>query len=247
MNRLMLLAAGAAALTLAACDRGAEVRMEDDANGAALRTIAKLDCPEKEGKLERVSVAADGLSCAYKTETAEVTLRLVALAGSDAQSVLGPIETELQGIVPKPKKAADGTATVTSTTETVEGGEKAEINLPGLHINADDGGAKIRVGNIKIDANDNGQTEVKVGENTIVNADDGNAEIRMAKSKGDAVRATYILAAENTASGYDVVGYEARGPKAGPIVVAVVKARETKGRHDVFDDMKDLVERNVGE
>ena len=37
------------------------------------------------------------------------------------------------------------------------------------------------------------------------------------------------------------------GPKAGPIVVAVVKAqREERSQHDLFDDMKDLVERNVG-
>jgi hypothetical protein len=242
MNRLMLLAAGAAALTLAACDRGAEVRVQDDANGGALRTIAKLDCPEKEGKLERVSVAADGQSCVYKSETADVTLRLVALNGGEAQSVLGPIETELQGIVPKPKQADDAAATTTT-----EGGEKAEISLPGLHINAGDGGANIRVGNIKIDASGDGDAEIKVGDNTTINADDGNAEIRMAKSKGDAVRATYILARDDAGSGYNVVGYEARGPKAGPIVIATVKAREEKGRHDVFNDMKDLVEHNVGE
>ena len=76
---------------------------------------------------------------------------------------------------------------------------------------------------------------------------DQGAEIRTLKT-GDEVRSTYILASDKGANGYHVVGYEARGPKAGPIVVAVVKAqREERSQHDLFDDMKDLVERNVGE
>jgi len=44
-----------------------------------------------------------------------------------------------------------------------------------------------------------------------------------------------------------VVGYEARGPKGGPIAVATVKAKDRDaGDHDVFKDMKALVRHNVG-
>jgi hypothetical protein len=243
MNRLMLLAAGMAALSLTACDRSAEVRVEDDKGAAGLRTISRLDCPEEQGHLTRVSASPDGLTCAYRGEGAEVTLRLAALTGGDAQSVLAPIEAELKGLIPAPKKETEVAAN--AEADTGDGG-KAEINFPGLHIKADNGGANIQIGNIKIDA-DEGAAEVRVGQATTINANDSGAEIRTARTGADAIRATYILASENTASGYEVAGYEARGPKAGPIVVAVVKADEAHKRNDLFDDMKDLVERNVGE
>jgi hypothetical protein len=61
------------------------------------------------------------------------------------------------------------------------------------------------------------------------------------------VRATLILASDKATSGYRVVGYEARGPKGGPLAVAVVKAKGRDGSdHDIFEDMKTLVRRNVG-
>lgn len=242
MNRLILLAA--AALTLAACDRAVtrtETETEVD-GGAALRTVSKLDCPDKQGDLTLVSTAADGKGCAYATDGAEVTLRLVALENGDARAALDPIEAELKGLIPPPQKTAGATASV---DEDGDNSGKAEINFPGLHIRADDEGADVRIGNIKIDADDEG-AKVQVGAETTVNANDEGAEIRTAKA-GDEVRSTYILASDKGAGGYHVVGYEARGPKAGPIVVAVVKAqRDDRSQHDLFDDMKDLVKRNVG-
>jgi len=62
MTRWMLLAAGAAALTLSACDRTAEVKVEKD-EGEALRTISKLECPETQGELTLQSAKADGAEC----------------------------------------------------------------------------------------------------------------------------------------------------------------------------------------
>jgi hypothetical protein len=58
-------------------------------------------------------------------------------------------------------------------------------------------------------------------------------------------RATYILARDDLKDGWKAVGYEAAGPKAGPITVAVFKAHEG-GHHDVSDDIKRLVRRNGG-
>lgn len=250
MNRLMLLAAAGAVLGLAACnapDRS-ETKTQAD-TGGALRTIAKLDCPQKQGDLTLASTAADGKSCAYTTDGAEVTLRLVALEGGDAKAALDPIEAELKGIIPPPRKAAGATASVDAEEDNSgKGGGKTEINFPGLHIRADDEGADVRIGNIKIDAENDGETKVQVGAETTVNANEDGAEIRTAKAAGGEVRSTYILASDKGASGYHVVGYEARGPRAGPIVVALVKARrDDRDQHDLFDDMKDLVERNVGD
>jgi hypothetical protein len=53
---------------------------------------------------------------------------------------------------------------------------------------------------------------------------------------------------DNTASdaGWRLVGYEARGPQGGPIVVATVRAKD-RNNDGVFDDAKDLVSLNVGE
>ena len=246
MNRLMLLAAAGAMLGLAACERTVERAKTETDDAATLRTISKLDCPQKQGELTLTSAAADGKTCAYAMDGAEVTLRLVALTNGDARAALDPIEAELKGLIPPPRKGAGATASVDAQDKSGNGGDKAEINFPGLHIKADDDGADIRLGNIKIDADDDG-AEVKVGNETVVNATDKGAEIRTLKS-GEDFRSTYILASDKDANGHRVVGYEARGPKAGPIVVAVVKAqRDSRNQRDLFDDMKDLVERNVGE
>jgi hypothetical protein len=116
--------------------------------------------------------------------------------------------------------------------------EHAHIDLPGIHIDADDDGkADVNVGTIHVNAGENG------------------AVVRMARDvrlRGEAFsrdkrgfRATYILAKDNLKDGWKTVGYEAAGPKIGPITVAVVKAR-TGDHHDVFNDVKRLVRKNAG-
>lgn len=118
-------------------------------------------------------------------------------------------------------------------------GESARIRLPGLHIDAEDDKADIRIGGIRI------------------NAEGDEATIRMFRDvrlKGEAfsrqkrgIRATYIYAGRDLPGGYKAVGYEAGGPKAGPLAVAMVRAREAD-RHDgdLYDDVKRLVRRNGG-
>ena len=60
----------------------------------------------------------------------------------------------------------------------------------------------------------------------------------------EGVRESYLLARDNApASGWHAVGYEARGPRGGPLVIGVVRQREDG---DAFDDAKELVERNAG-
>ena len=115
-------------------------------------------------------------------------------------------------------------------------GDHADINLPGIHISADDDKARVNMGAIHVDAGDDGAT-VRV-----------NREVRL---RGEAFsrerhgfRATYILAKDNLKDGWHAVGYEAAGPKIGPITVAVFKARDSD--HRVSDDLKRLVRRNGG-
>jgi len=112
------------------------------------------------------------------------------------------------------------------------------IDLPGIHINADEGGkADIDVGSIHVNAGDQG---------AVIRID------RPVRLRGEALspekrgfRATYIIANDNLKDGWRAVGYEAAGPKAGPITVAVVKSRS--GEHDhVLNDVKRLVRKNGG-
>jgi hypothetical protein len=126
-------------------------------------------------------------------------------------------------------------------------GENAKIRMPGIHVDATDGGAQVRVGPLRIDADETeGDANVTVGDQrVVVKAKNDAAEIRT-EHDTDEVRRTYILADERrTDGGWELVGYEARGPKSGPVVVAVVRSKHRRD-DNVFDSAKDLVERNVG-
>ncbi|MBO9545088.1 hypothetical protein [Caulobacter sp.] len=260
----LMIGVGASALT--ACHRTQSDQGQSERRPGRrepIHVIDKLDCPERQGELKRISVAADGQSCSYQSGEATVDLRLVRLNGGDAEAALAPIEGELKQIMPTPP----------ASPKPVEGKGKSgknqtSINLPGVKINASDGGADIRIGHLTINS-DGGAAEVKVNKNVnirgddahgavnvsandehegdvTIKADDHGAEIRTQK-KGDIVRSTLILANDKAPKGYRLAGYEARGPKGGPLAVAVVKAktRDTDD-HDIFRDMKALVRHNVG-
>jgi hypothetical protein len=119
-----------------------------------------------------------------------------------------------------------------------ESDEHAHIDLPGIHIDADDNGkADVNVGMIHVNAGENGAV-VRMSRDVRLRGEAFSREKR-------GFRATYILAKDNLKDGWKSVGYEAAGPKTGPITVAVVKAR-TGDHHDVFADVKRLVRKNAG-
>lgn len=229
MNRIALLAAGCAALALAACDHPDAARQRAEAE---LKVVSKLDCPATQGELTRVSAAVDGQTCVYSAEGTEVTLKILPLAGGDAAAALTPLETELKALLPAKPSAAPADAAA-------NGDEAVNIRLPGVSIEASNDNARVKVaGGVNIDADDE-RAEVRVMSDS---DDDARGHHR---DKG--VAATFILASDDPASPWKVVGYEARGPKGGPLVVATVKAkaRDHDG-HDLFDDMKALIRHNVG-
>lgn len=254
------------AATLGACDRGESHRTEHvdrkPARREPIRVIDRLDCPGRQGELTLVSKAEDGQSCAYASNEATVDLRLIRLNGGDAEAALAPVESELKSVMPTPPvpiKPMNGK----------KGGNRTTINLPGVKIDSSDHGADIRIGHLTINS-DGSAAEVKVNKNVNIRSDDAQAsvnvsanddregdvsiranddgaEIRTRKGGNDAVRSTLILANDKAPKGYRLAGYEARGPKGGPLAVAVVKAktRDTDD-HDLFKDMKALVRHNVG-
>jgi hypothetical protein len=136
-------------------------------------------------------------------------------------------------------------------------GDRARVSLPGIHVDADGDKANVRIGGFTIRANDgaasgsgsgvNGTVSAGDGQESVsFQATDGGAEIR-ARAPGEATRQTWLLTDDNASDGgWRTVGYEARGPRGGPVVVATVRARERRA-NSVFDDAKDLVALNVGD
>jgi hypothetical protein len=116
-------------------------------------------------------------------------------------------------------------------------GDHANINLPGIHISADDDKANVSVGGVHVDAGEDGAT-VRMSREVRLRGESLSRERR-------GFRSTYILAKDNLKDGWKAVGYEAGGPKAGPITVAVFKAHHGD-HHDVSEDVKRLVRRNGG-
>ncbi|WP_309606463.1 hypothetical protein [Phenylobacterium sp.] len=274
MKPLVLLAASALALASAAC-----------APGVAPTARTTLECPATEGDLTRTSVSADQRTCLYTTRGGnEVSLRLIA-APAGYETVLAPIEAELQTEIaadaagagakttgdkaeaaPLKVASADakgpGADAAKAAQEAAEDagrdaketdgddaaglridasrgkGEHAHIDLPGIHINADDNGkADVNVGMIHVNAGENGAV-VRIARDVRLRGEAFSRERR-------GFRATYILAQDNLKDGWTAVGYEAGGPKTGPVTVAVVKVK-ARDHHDVFDHVKRLVRRNGG-
>jgi hypothetical protein len=118
-------------------------------------------------------------------------------------------------------------------------GDNAHIDLPGLHIDTTGDSAKVDIAGLHIDAAEDEAT-VRV-----------TRDVRLlghpfTRRKGG-LRATFIAKRDNLPDGYRFVGYEASGPKTGPLTVAEVRSREAidDGDH-LYRDIRRLVRRNGG-
>lgn len=251
MTRLLIAAAPLTALALTAC-QPAEQKI-----GA---TPVRLDCPVTQGDLRRVSQAADGKSCEYRSGQTEVTLRLTPVVGS-AEATLQALEADLRKLRPMTLQPVSDTAADTLTppepydpavpeppappsppAALSADEERVEIDLPGFHVKADDEGAKLRIAGVNIDANDQGAEIRRVSYSRLP------GEQLSRERRG--VDAFFILAGEATGpQGYSLVGYKAGGRRDGPLTVAVVRSREGGDADggDVFgSDIDALLKRNGG-
>ena len=235
-----LLLTALAGLALAACDGDRTVRIStsdrSDKPKGVLRVVETLQCPEAQGQLTRKGAATDGgTTCWYVgPRGASVQLRLVRLDGKATDGVLKAVEEELRADLPR-----------------AEGGEAAEgdRSTPTISVQAEGDTADIRIGGFRIQAKDGDKREAAAeGEAEAVSVQHGadGAEIRV-RGGGTATRATWILTdARHAGEGWRLVGYEARGPEGGPLVVAVVRSKD-ESRDETFDDAVDLVSLNVGD
>jgi hypothetical protein len=244
--------------------------------GRPLVVADKLDCPDSQGRLLRQSAAADGQSCVYTTsDGATVTLQRTSLDGKSADDFLKSLEVTVSAGMPKHgdlpappplgTKPGDSKPGDNKTGEWSQGKakveshhshDKADIDLPGLHIHADGTGkATVRLPGITVDADDD-KALVKTSwggmKNAVIDADKTGAEIRAVNSDPANVDAIYILASD-TAGPDDihVVGYEARGPASGPLIIATFKGKRYDHHDheryggDAQNDLKKLIERNL--
>ena len=265
MKSAALILAGAGAMALGVALGGCVPPNARQPHLAAqhLKAVAKLECPESQGELIRTSASPDGKACAYVDgNDVVVQLKLLPISG-DPQATLSPIEADLRKMATfdasAPASSSPAETPESSRTEATDNRDhdrNVNINLPGVHIHAEDGGrANIDVAGMHIDADDKtnsahieGRRHGFMGHGAghfTIDANDSGAIIR-SRSIGPDVHQDLILASDKPGpEGWRAVGYEAQGPRAGPLVVAIVQSRS--GEHDrLFGDVKALVRRSAG-
>lgn len=122
-----------------------------------------------------------------------------------------------------------------------DGDGRTQVNLPGIHVVADDANdtADLRIGPLRVNASDDGAT-IRFFRDVRLRGEALSREKR-------GVRATFMYTGEDLPQGYRFVGYEAGGPKRGPLTVAVVKSKsDGPDGHDIYPDVKKLVRKNGG-
>lgn len=245
---ILVVTLSASALASGAAYAGGSLNFDgvkvDSSDGPTLRTIAELDCPMSQGALTRVARASDGRSCDYQGPDGEtVHLTLVPLDGRSAQDALSPVKTELHALVPIYNKAV-------APVDRNEPGDRADIDLPFFHVHTVGERADVRIFGIKVHSDgDNADVNVSHGhKHTVVHAGGQGAEV-LAEDIGQRnASMVYVLAADHrAASGYWTVGYVARGPAKGPLVVGEFRLT-TKHHGDNEGDRGDLgrlIDRNI--
>jgi hypothetical protein len=209
------------------------------ARGPAPTARTALDCPVEAGKLKRASVAADGRSCRYADRLGDqVELRLLPATGGP-EAALAPIRQALAAEL-APASADAAAARKAQADAAADAGDddsdSVDIALPGLHVSASHGDAQVQVAGVHVDADQDGAVvqsahAVKMRGNPFV-----------LERRGYMAR--YMISRDTAADGFVLVGYEAGGPQAGPLTVAVVRA--TGHDNGVFAQAKRLVRRNGG-
>jgi hypothetical protein len=122
----------------------------------------------------------------------------------------------------------------------VEGDEgdkgEAHIDLPGLHVDANNGHADVNVAGVHVNASDEG-ADVHMMRDMRLRGEAFSRERR-------GIEAIFTSTRPN-GDGTDFVGYSAAGPKTGPLAVALVRGRSDIDRHGrLYRDITRLVRRN---
>jgi hypothetical protein len=240
-----------------------------------MQVAAKLDCPVHSHDLTRASVAADGASCTYDGPNEEtVSLRLQPLAGATPEAVLAKWEGQLKSdagpgsftpssepttadrLDPHAKDGDAGDARHNEVDDKDNSDKDAadhgrtKIDLPGVHISTDGDKADVSLPGLSIHANgDNAQVKAGLwGHSASIAGNNGGAMIRIGRADKSGVDAMMMLVSDAPGpTGYRTVGYVAKGPPTGPLVIATFKSKsyDHHDHNDAGDGVKKLVNLNV--
>jgi hypothetical protein len=246
MRAVVLAAAGAMALSACAPTVQYEGVEMSGAGHAPLKHLAALDCPAVQGELTRTAQAPDGRWCDYTGADGRwVRLRLLELDGRSAQAALEPTKAELRQLVPMSHHS------VVAVNSDGSGRDRADIDLPFFHVHTDGDRADVNIFGIRVKA-DGPYADVKTNvglKNTQVHAGPEGAEVTAEDAGGRNASFVYVLAADKAArSGWAAVGYVAKGPAGGPLVVGEFRSRSGETRHEHRGDHGDLdrlIDRNL--
>lgn len=251
------------------------------AEKSALKVVNKLECPEAQGNLKRTAVAADGLSCTYAGDGSEVVLKLVAVSNDPARALEPleaevkalfpalPAQPEPPTPPAKPgEEAAKGETKVSMPgihveTEEGAGKDKARVRMPGISVDTDGEKAKVKILGMEVDHDDDANETRMVQETWRSNngdfqivTSDGDVNIRgdrfsVGGKRRSGYRSFFVKTTEAPDAAWRMAGFEAQGPKRGPLVVAMVKAKDNEdvdgeGKH-LFRDATALVRKQFGD
>jgi len=129
-------------------------------------------------------------------------------------------------------------------------GGHTTINLPGVHIATNGDKADVSILGLSIHANgDNAEVKAGLfGHDATIEGHDGGATIRVGRADDSGVDSILFVTSDHPGpSGYRTVGYVAKGPAAGPLVIAAFKSKsEHHEGHDLAGEgVKKLVALNV--
>lgn len=235
----LVLALATTAAALGACHpvehKNPMAKLFDD---TPYKVVTRLTCPDTVTELTRIAQAADGTSCAYLGPDDEhIELSLLQLNGRDPLAALAGVQQDLKaqgGPAAAGKAAADDNETGDDDDDSGSH-DRAHVDLPGLHIDADNGKASVHMPGISVNAKgDDAQVMTGWGPypNLQIDANNGHAEIHSGAVTDAGARLIYLYASDMPGpEGYRTVGYVARGPRSGPLVVGVFKSREKDNDH----------------
>jgi hypothetical protein len=129
-------------------------------------------------------------------------------------------------------------------------GDHTKIDLPGLHISTNGDKADVSLPGLSIRANGD-HAEVHAGwwgRSATIEGHDGGATIRIGRADRSGVDSMLIVSSDQPSpAGYRAIGYVAKGPPEGPLVVALFKAKSGRhSQHDLAGDgVKKLMQLNV--
>lgn len=240
MRKALFLSATVAVAASAATVAYAGVRVD----GPPLHAPSKLDCPAETSDLTRTAQSPDGQWCDYAGARGEIVrLRLMPLNGQTPSQALAPTRATLHALAPVYRKAMP-------VNYANQPGDSADVDVPFVHVHKDGDRSDVRLfGIFHIVGHDHDTDSPDHGhEHASVHAGLRGAEVVADKIGRSNASLVYVLAGNHRyASGYRAVGYVAKGPVTGPLVVAEFRSPVNNHRDndDGHLDLDHLIDRQL--